>query len=772
MLDSEYDVIVVGGGPGGSATAKRCAELGLKTVMLEKRQEIGASKRCGEGMSSDAVEKLGQKIPNYCIMQDINGSLVYAPNGKKITIEYGKTAGYVLERKQYDKWLAEEAARAGAKVQAKTYVTEVRKEKDFVKGINAEFESEKFSINSKVVVAADGVESKVARWAGMNTTNKLVNIDSGFQFEMVDIEMEDPHKIILYFGNKFAPRGYCLLGDSEVITEDSIKPISEIKTGEKVHNLLGWTPVSATSERDYNGKIVKITPSMFNTEVGMTEDHLVYVWNKKEGFVWKKAGELAKGKRGGHRNGDYLIFPIPVAEAVANIDISEYFDGISENGMVYPVGRNQFGAVFKYKHVIKQKLPLSIELMELIGFFVSEGNTNSNGIIISNTNTEIINHVRNIGKNTFGFESSVWVNKDEKPCYQVHFASKILKAFFAKEFGVGCKNKRIPKWFFGLPLEMKKAFLIGLFKGDGCKEISSDGYDVLSCISTSKQLIYDLWMLLSTMGIVGAIGRNKKKNAYRLRIRGNQLEELADIFGICKHGSRANRGFFIKDNMIFMGIRKIKEEQFSGKVYDIESGGSFCPGFIVHNCWIFPKGEDKANVGIGIGGLGGYGKTARQFLEEWIKTMPGLKNGSITEVNAGGIPVGGFLDNMVMNGLVVVGDAAHQVNPIHGGGMKEAAIAGKIAGEVMAEAIKAKDVSQKKLSKYNDIWWKERGNHLVKVQKLREVIEKMNDDDFNMLVDALSGEDLVDFTRGGSLGKLAKILMKKPKLALLARHLL
>ncbi len=396
MLDSEYDVVVVGAGPGGSATAKRCAELGLKTVMLEKRLSVGSEKRCGEGLSADAVEKLGQKIPRYCIMQDINGALVYAPSGKKITIDFGKTAGYILERKQYDKWLAEEAARAGVKVQAKTSVTGIRKENDFVKGVDAEFESEKFSINSKVVVAADGVESKVARWAGLNTTNKLVNIDSGFQYEMVDIEIEDPHKIILYFGNKYSPRGYL---------------------------------------------------------------------------------------------------------------------------------------------------------------------------------------------------------------------------------------------------------------------------------------------------------------------------------------------------------------------------------------WIFPKGEDKANVGIGIGGAGGYGKTARQFLEEWIGTMPGLKKGSITEVNAGGIPVGGFLDNMVMNGLVIVGDAAHQVNPIHGGGMKEAAIAGKIAGEVIAEGIKAGDVSQKKLSKYNDLWWKERGNHLAKVQKLREVVEKMSDDDFNMLVDALSGEDLVDFTHG-SIGKLAKILMKKPKLALLARHLL
>ena len=397
MIDSNYDVVVVGAGPGGSTTAKKCAELGLKVLMLEKRQEIGSPKRCGEGMGADAVKNLGQKIPKYCIMQVIDGAIVYAPNGKKTTIDYGRTAGYVLERKQYDKWLSEEAARAGAKIQVKTTVTDVKKENDFIVGVNAESENEKLSIDSKIVVAADGVESKIARWAGINTTNKLVNIDSGFQYEMVNIEIEDPNKIILYCNTKMAPRGYL---------------------------------------------------------------------------------------------------------------------------------------------------------------------------------------------------------------------------------------------------------------------------------------------------------------------------------------------------------------------------------------WIFPKGEDMANVGIGIGGVGNYGKTAKQFLDEWIKSIHGLKNGSITEVNAGGIPVGGFLENMVMNGLVIVGDAAHQVNPIHGGGMKEAAIAGRIAGEVISVAIKSNDVSQHSLSRYNKLWWEERGAHLMRVQKLREIIEKLSNDDFNMLNDVLSGDDLVDFTRGNSLAKLGKILLKNPKLALLAKHLL
>ena len=45
MFHSEYDVIVVGAGPGGSIAAKVAAENNLSVLLLEKRQEIGAPVR-------------------------------------------------------------------------------------------------------------------------------------------------------------------------------------------------------------------------------------------------------------------------------------------------------------------------------------------------------------------------------------------------------------------------------------------------------------------------------------------------------------------------------------------------------------------------------------------------------------------------------------------------------------------------------------------------------------------------------------------------------
>ena len=391
--NKEYDIVVVGAGPGGSAVAKKCAEAGLKVVMLEKRQEIGAPKRCAEGLTFSA-EKIIGKIPEKCISQNIDTGMVHAPNGKCIEINFGDSGGYVLERKVFDKWLAARASRAGAYVQAKTEVKDVIKENGFVTGVKAEFEGEEFEIKAKIVVAADGVESTVARKAGLNTTNQIVNVDSGFQYEMSNLKLRDVHCLEIFMGNKVAPRGYI---------------------------------------------------------------------------------------------------------------------------------------------------------------------------------------------------------------------------------------------------------------------------------------------------------------------------------------------------------------------------------------WIFPKGEDTANVGIGIATAE---KTAKYYLDKFIENNPQIfKDAGIIEVNSGGIPVGGFLDNMVLNGLIVVGDAAHQVNPIHGGGLKEATFGGQIAGDIIIEALKKGDVSQRGLSEYNKIWWKERGNFLKKVQKLREVVEKLSDNDLNMLAEALSGEDIVNFTRGNKILKLGKVLIKNPRLITLAKKL-
>jgi len=387
LIKSNFQVVVVGAGPAGLHTSKRLAEAGLDVLCVDKKAEIGAPKRCAEGLSRSAFEKFGFDADADWVRQEIDGAYCYAPDGEHVYVG-SEAPGYVLERKQWEKDLAQRASRAGAKIVANTHALDLVKREENgeqrLAGVQIRRGNQFENINCEFVVGADGIDSKIGKMAGLSTFSSLNDVDSGFQYEMSRVDLEDPRHLELYFGNEIAPRGYI---------------------------------------------------------------------------------------------------------------------------------------------------------------------------------------------------------------------------------------------------------------------------------------------------------------------------------------------------------------------------------------WVFPKGQDVANVGIGIGG--NEKKSAKYYLNQWLKqNSDRFGQSSIIEENSGGIPVGGFLEKMVADRLVLVGDAARQVNPIHGGGMHEGMVAAELAAERIEAAFNQQDFSQEFLASYEEKWWEERGQRLKKIKKLRKTVEQLKDEHFNYLASELTGEDLVAFARGERLGRLGKILVK------------
>ncbi len=208
MENQKYDSIVVGAGPAGSTVAKIMAEAGMRVLLLDRLPEIGHVKRCGEGLSRHHLDTAGIEPNPLWIRQPINGAVVISPNGTRIVLEGEKLDGYVIERKVFDKTLAQTAARTGARVQSRTDVKDLIIENGKISGVVAEFMGNMEKYYADLIVAADGVDSLLARKAGMNTTLKLVDICSCAEFEMANVRIKDPQKIEIYFGNNIAPGGY------------------------------------------------------------------------------------------------------------------------------------------------------------------------------------------------------------------------------------------------------------------------------------------------------------------------------------------------------------------------------------------------------------------------------------------------------------------------------------------------------------------------------------------------------------------------------------
>jgi digeranylgeranylglycerophospholipid reductase len=204
-----YDVLVVGAGPSGSTAAKYAANAGCRTLLIEKRAEIGVPVRCGEGIAKGWLEEIGVPPSPKFVAHEVKGARVFAPDGTCITIDAtlaGNEVGYTVERDLFDRYLAADAARAGAEIRIRTSAVSLLKEDGRVVGAACEHMGRTYDVRAKLVIGADGFESQVGRWAGLATHLKAGDIDACLEYTMVGVE-GDPEFDEFYLGS-CAPGGY------------------------------------------------------------------------------------------------------------------------------------------------------------------------------------------------------------------------------------------------------------------------------------------------------------------------------------------------------------------------------------------------------------------------------------------------------------------------------------------------------------------------------------------------------------------------------------
>jgi len=127
----------------------------------------------------------------------------------------------------------------------------------------------------------------------------------------------------------------------------------------------------------------------------------------------------------------------------------------------------------------------------------------------------------------------------------------------------------------------------------------------------------------------------------------------------------------------------------------------------------------------------------------------------------GGDPCSGPIDSAIADGVMLVGDAAHQTDPLTGGGILNAMRAGVIAGEVAAKAITAGNVRRGELQEYENRWREDIGKTLAKSLQLKEFFVKLEDKDLNQLIGSLAKEDITKMDLPGMLRVLFRL---NPKL--------
>ena len=163
----------------------------------------------------------------------------------------------------------------------------------------------------------------------------------------------------------------------------------------------------------------------------------------------------------------------------------------------------------------------------------------------------------------------------------------------------------------------------------------------------------------------------------------------------------------------------------------------FAPGGYA---WIFPKGFKTANVGLGIAGNFARQQSPEKYMGMFLERY--FPDGSVLSRTVGGVPVDKTLKEIVRDGIMVIGDAAHQTNPISGGGIISGMIAGKIAGEVAVKAVKKGQYGKKDLLPYAKEWDKRVGKSHERYYRLKEALMKFDDKQFNTIASDYLNLDL------------------------------
>jgi len=439
--------------------------------------------------------------------------------------------------------------------------------------------------------------------------------------------------------------GFCTLPESEIKTEQGLRQIKDIKEGDLVYSHRGFLrPVVKKFTRHYDGDMIKISCyGRNNQKLQLTPNHEVRVvsidslsqstkakfknvvdydpikdeltytipkhYNSKIhdiSFEWKKIKDVQKG--------DYLFYPRlrNNIEEITCLNIAEYVDKrrfLAKDNSFYKRVSNQYGLGYSTNQLLLDlsEIKITKEFMFFLGYYVSEGCSSMDGTICFSFHSEedgYMEEVERLGRDIFGLTFKRNYRKNKNCCTLV--AHNVVVAELLRSLcGIGAREKRVPKFIFGLNRKYKAYFIKTLFRGDGSfgkQRFPNCGRwcDKLSYSTGSKQLANDVFDILLEFGILSSIKSRVIEKGITENANGKEYwsvnvtsvanhNKLASVINenIKLHTNKEIRFSICNENFQLLQVKKIEKVEYSGKVYNIgvEDDNSYiCENIAVHNC--------------------------------------------------------------------------------------------------------------------------------------------------------------------------------------------
>jgi len=247
-------------------------------------------------------------------------------------------------------------------------------------------------------------------------------------------------------------------------------------------------------------------------------------------------------------------------------------------------------------------------------------------------------------------------------------------------------------------------------------------------------------------GLVTGVSAKNLKTGKNIQLRGKVVLDASGFLAVIRR--KLPKQMRIENEVAnedveacYREIRQLRQEAENTKYCEIYFNQNVTPGGYA---WIFPKSGAKVNAGLGICMQGKFPNPKSQFYKH-ILTKPMFEGSLLLNYGAWYDPTRKPLDNMVGNGIAIIGDAACLVNPIHGGGIGPSMLSGYLAGKTIIEALEKGDVSQKSLWHYNRKYMEMYGTKQAGLDVFRMLLLTSHDVDlsYGMKYKLLTEEDVL-----------------------------
>jgi geranylgeranyl reductase family protein len=233
-------------------------------------------------------------------------------------------------------------------------------------------------------------------------------------------------------------------------------------------------------------------------------------------------------------------------------------------------------------------------------------------------------------------------------------------------------------------------------------------------------------------GAVAGLTAKDMKTGEVVRLKSKVVVDASGFFAVVRHSLPEEMGIdrdVANEDVeaCYREIRQLKHETENTRFCEIYLNQKVAPGGYV---WIFPKGGARVNVGLGICMRGKYPNPKKQLYDNTFK-KPGFEGSLVLNGGAWFDPTRRPLDNMVGNGIMLAGDAASLVNPIHGGGIGPSMISGYLAGQTVVQALAKGEPTKEALWSYNKKYIQTYGKKQASLDVFRMFLLSCGDEDLN-----------------------------------------